>query len=268
MKRMIMKKKLLWSSTAWVLFIMLCLVGQASASQIPFGLDWRESIFVQEYWTDGKPQFCIATLTDQDIRLQVSRWHPGEPVEPLEVMSFSANTVKCMDAQPFLDKRYLEFQVLKGPRLGLLRPLALPPAGNEAKKVGVASYQNLNGSCRNSEITVEQEKLWFRSGEHVSLTLTPPAIKGKIIIKKESENKYLNDIWPDRILSSSLPIETKEDQIIIDSDRPLIKQAVHSIQWNFVAPTVETPTMFKISAQIKLAGQNWNCFVRAVLIKP
>lgn len=269
MKQTMMNIKRLRTSAVWVLIIVIGLASTAAASQIPIGLDWRESIFIQEYWVDGRPQYCVANMTDRDIRLQVSRWLPKQPLEPLGGMSLTANAIECKDAQPFLDQRYLDFQVLEGPRLGLLWAPAHPrPADGDDKNAAVTSYKGLNGACRDMGITLEQKQIWFKSGEHASLILTTPANNGKIMFIKHPEHKNLHQISPEKILSGSLPVKEKEDQMIIDTHQPFKHQAVHAIEWKFTAPAVKRPTLFKIEATIKFSGQIRGCFVRGVLIKP
>ena len=54
------------------LALALALPALGSASQIAIGLDWRQNVFVQEFWQEGKARFAIYNNRPEAIKLTVN----------------------------------------------------------------------------------------------------------------------------------------------------------------------------------------------------
>lgn len=262
-----MTRRVLLSLTAWVLATGLAFTGLARASQIPIGLDWRSDVSIQEYWVDGQPQYCLSNLRDKDVRITASRFHsPDAATAPLAHWSVPAGGILCADARPLLGERFLSMQMDETLRLGLLRG-PKQPQGQQTRPASVSSLQGLNGSCRDLGIILEQDQLWLTSGQEATLVLSVPAHKGMVIIPKSTDDD-LTVLVPRSVTCETLPVQTVEDQIFIDTDQPLRDQSRHSVQLHFTVPTVIAPAMGRFSAKIRISDVNWGCFVRGILIKP
>ena len=101
------------------LFLLLCVnTGGVSASQIPLGLDGRKQIFVQEYWLDGTPIYCVSNVGESDQVIQVLRWQSRTlPSLLLNDWDAPAGSVRCHDAGDYLSEWLLEFRLKDGARL-------------------------------------------------------------------------------------------------------------------------------------------------------
>lgn len=247
--------------------VMLCASGSLLAMQIPIGLDWRENIFIQEYWVHGKPSYCVANIKDKNITIKISRWVSfTEPSVPLTEWAHTAKQIRCFNAQQFVGERYLDFSVADGPRLGLLRGPVQPKSIENRSESSIKSVRGLNGSCRDLGIWIEHDALWIRGGKQAALTLLTSAHKGLIIFENGIETKHLNKIVPENAISTSLPIEVSKDRITIDTNDPSKEKTIHQVRLNFTAPFVKSPTIFQISAKVRISKQNQGCIVRGILV--
>ncbi len=238
------------------------------ASQIPLGIDARQLVFVQEYWKDGEPGYCIANAGNKDTVVQVSRWRSRQlPSVPLRAWPVPAGEVRCHEAGFLLGEWLLEFKKVDGPRLGLLRAPMKRPAGLTAHSP-VASYQGLNGSCRDREVWLEQDRLWLDPQGGAKLRLHLPADTGPVTFSPDAADWRLPPLPIAAAASDTLPVQVEGKRVSIGEAGPGTKKGPHWVRLSVAPVQVDRPSMFLLAGQRVIRGQGTQCFVRGVLVAP
>ncbi|QDU95892.1 hypothetical protein [Lignipirellula cremea] len=232
---------------------------QASAEIIGIGLDWRKNIFVQEYWSEGKPYYAIANKTDSDQTIVCVAYRgQAKLAGPWKA---PANSVVHVDASPLIGKDLVQFDLEGGSSLGLM---AAPPAPGDIPQAPVVSFDGLNGSGgRHTDIWVEQNATTFTSGKPVELRMQIPGTQGELMVKK-------GDLPAIEVVCDTLKVTPgKNGGFTLDFAKPTKAQDVHTVVLKFVAPTVKSPTMLTVDnwlwAQGKRGGHG---ITRGVVVEP
>ena len=135
----------------------------ASASQIAVGLDWRQNVFVQEFWQNGKPRYAIYNGRPEAIKLTVNDVRfgsvPGtEGFQAIEGKDLASWEVKgkgvvFVDA-PALPAgnglQFLRFRIADGPAAGRAHLPGRPrgPAARARSSAATGSTARAAGSGR------------------------------------------------------------------------------------------------------------------------
>ena len=265
--------------------LMLALPTLASGSQIAVGLDWRQNVFVQEFWQNGKARYAIYNAQPQAIKLAVSdvqflnvpgtesfQAHEGKELANWEVKSKS---VVFVDAPTALGRKglwYLRFRIVNGPRLGVLTFPAAPP---DLPKGKIVSGDGINGSGgRRQEVYYVQDALTFKSGGIIEVTLKLPANGETVTFKKQKGIDSPVEALITEAECPTLPIRAGKEEITIDTSEPLKAAAVHAVTLRFRSPTVNAPTMVVIDGWVSLpptvpgmAGGSYHV-VRGLIVQP
>jgi len=135
---------------------LVALPGLASASQIAVGLDWRQNVFVQEFWQEGQARYAIYNSRPEAIKVTVNevqfvnvpgtesfRAVEGKDLANWEVKGKSVVFVDAPMAPAGDVIRYLRFRFTDGPRLGVL---TFPVAPADLPKGKIVSCDGINGS--------------------------------------------------------------------------------------------------------------------------
>jgi len=251
-----------------VLSLILCfIVGAVSARQIPLGLDGRKQIFVQEYWLEGSPSYCVANAGKVDQVIQVSRWQ-SQALAPLQLNEWDApaGSVRCHDARQHLGEWLIDFRLQKGDRLGLLK--APKQAQGTLILPTVVSYQNLNAACAVSGMWMEQDRLWAKSGEPFSMVLHAALADGKIEFDKKGNQGQLPLLPLKKVTSTTFPVHMGDTSVVINVSESSGGQQSHRINLLFDIPQVSKPTMMRVSGRREISDQGWQCFVYGVMLEP
>lgn len=231
----------------------------AQADVIGIGLDWRKNIFVQEYWSEGKPFYAIANKTDTDQTLTCLAYQGKAKLsDPWKV---PAHSVVHVDASALVGKDLLQFDLASGGSLGLM---ASPTTPKEFPKAPIVSYDGLNGSGgRHADIWVEQDAKTFESGKPVELRIQIPSDRAELIVKK-------GELDAIEVSSESLPVAPgKDDSFTLDFSKPVKPQEVHTVVLKFTAPEVETATSLTIDTWLWAKGKKGgHGITRGIVIEP
>lgn len=236
------------------------------ADTIGVGLDWRKNIFLQEYWQAGKPRYLIANLGKDPVKVAVYEWKARKKGDKLAgPWEIKAKDVADVDAAPLKDQGLMQFEV-GDDFLGLL---AGPKAPEQKKKKTIFSYEGLNGSGgRYNDIWYEQEKLDTNSEGVITVDLVLEGPKGIITFKKAKSIEQLPEALIQEARSETLPIQSTDAEIKIDTTKPTKDATPHRITLKFKAPKVEGPTLAAIDAWVALSQGGGFHAIRGVLVKP
>lgn len=265
--------------------LVLVLPSLASASQIAIGLDWRQSVFVQEFWQDGKARYAIYNGRPDAIKIAVSDVQfvnvPGtesfRAIEGKDRGSWEVNGkgLVLVDAPlaPAGDGlRYLRFRIVDGPRLGVL---TFPVAPANLPKGKIVSCDGINGSGgRRQDVCYEQDSLTFKSDGIIEVKLKLPAGGETISFKKKKTIDNPTEALISEAECATLPIQVGKEEITIDTSKPIKAAPVHMITLRFKAPRADAPTMVVIDGWVSIpstvpgiAGGGYHA-IRGVIVQP
>lgn len=267
------------------LVLVLSLPALASASQIAVGLDWRQNVFVQEFWQDGKARYAIYNGRPKAIKLAINdvqfvnvagtesfRAVEGKELASWEVKGKSVMFVDAPKAAVGGGLRFLRFRIADGPRLGVL---TFPVAPADSPKGKIVSCDGINGSGgRQAKVCYEQDSLTFKSDGIIEMKLKLPARGETITFKKKKGTDHLAEALISEAVSETLPIQAGKEAITIDTGKPLKAAALHIVTLRFRAPKVDAPTMVAIDGWVSLPstipgtrGGGYHA-IRGVIVQP
>lgn len=267
------------------LALVLALPAFANASQIAVGLDWQHQVFVQEIWQQGKARYVIYNARPNKIKLAVSevlfvnvpatesfRAIDGQELAGWVVESKDMILVDAPPAPANDSLRYLRFRIVDGPRLGLL---SYPTAPADLPKGKIVSYVGVNGSGgRRFDAFYEQEPFTFESNGTIEVKLTLPAHGETVTFHKKQGTAHLSEAIISSAECATLPIQSDNEKITIDTSNPLKAAMVHTVTLRFTAPKVDALTMAAIDGWVSLpatmAGTSGGSYhlVRGLMIQP
>lgn len=267
------------------LSLVFALPALASASQIAVGLDWRQNVFVQEIWQQGKARYAIFNSRPQALKLAVNDVQfenvPGtesfRAVEGKELASWEVESRKVV----FVDApkapaggglRFLRFRIVDGPRLGVL---TFPVAPADLPKGKIVSCDGINGSGgRRQNVCYEQDSLSFKSGGIIEVKLKLPAGGKTVTFKKQKGIDNPAEALISAAECATLPIQSGKEEIVIDTSKPLKAAEVHTVTLRFRAPRVNAPTMVVVDGWVSIpptvpgtTGGGYHV-VRGVIVQP
>lgn len=264
-----------------ILTLVLALPTLANASQIAIGLDWRQNVFVQEFWQDGKPRYAIYNSRPGAIKITVNDVQfvtlPGtesfQAVEGKERANWEVKGkgvafVDAPTAPASARLQYLRFRIADGPRLGVLT-FPVPPA--DLPKGKIVSCDGINGSGgRRQNVCYEQDALTFKSDGIIEVKLKLPAVSFR---KKKSIDNPAEALISEAECAT-LPIQASAEAIVIDVSKPLKAVAMHTVTLRFRAPNVDAPTMVVIDGWVSTppmvpgtTGGGYHV-IRGVIVRP
>jgi hypothetical protein len=270
---------------ALTLSLVLALPALASASQIAVGLDWRQNVFVQEFWQEGKARYAIYNSRPEAIKLTVNAVQfanvPGtETFRAVEGKDLSSWEVKSkgvvfVDAPmaPGGDRlRFLRFRITDGPRLGVL---TFPVAPADMPKDKIVSCDGMNGSGgRQQKVCYQQDSLTFTSDGIIEVKLNMPAGGETITFQRGKGTDNPAEALIKDAECATLPIQDDKAAIVIDTSKPLKAAVVHIMTLRFKAPKVNAPTMVVIDGWVSIpstvpgaSGGGYHV-IRGVIVQP
>ena len=267
------------------LALVLALPPLASASQIAVGLDWRQNVFVQEFWQEGKARYAIYNGRVEAIKLTVNdvqfvnipktesfRAVEGKDLAGWEIKGKSVVFVDAPKAPGGDGLRFLRFRIADGARLGVL---TFPVAPADLPKGKIVSCDGINGSGgRQQKVCYEQDALTFKSEGIIEVKLKLPAGGETVTFKKAKSMDNPVESLISEAECATLPIQAGKEEIMIDTSKPLKAAAVHVVTLRFRAPRVDAPTMVVIDGWVSLPpsipgtkGGGYHV-IRGVIVQP
>jgi hypothetical protein len=233
----------------------------ASADVIGVGLDWREKVFVQEFWKEGKAHYAVFNDSPAAVSLSVHPRKGGAALAgpwKLEPKGFLE-----VEAAALVGKGLIEFKLEGGKSLGLLDAPTEPPAAVAKEKNPVANV-GLNGSGgRQANLWTEQDAVSFAAGGKVELRLLLPTGAGTLM--------YDAAKLPGMELSSeTLDIQRDGDKIKIDLAKPKTAKERHTLVLRFPASTEEKPQprLVVVDGWLSTPGGGGHGVTRGVIVVP
>jgi hypothetical protein len=255
--------------------LLLGLPGLSNASQILIGLDWRQNVFIQEYWQDGKPRYAIYNNRAENLKITVSDLRfvtpPGterfQAVEGKELASweFKGKGVLFVDAPMVPAGHYLRFRIAGGAQLGTL---SSPTSPTNLPKGKIVSNDGINGSgSRRQNVVYQQDALTFKSDGVIEVQLRLSAGGETITFKKTKGTETPVEALISEARCETLSIKDTNEAITIDVSKPLKEAAVHTVTLKFKAPKVDTSSMAVIDGWVTVGGGGYH-LIRGVVLQP
>ena len=241
----------------------------AHASKIPLGINSRHDVFVQQVWHGDTPLLCLANRTDKDQTLQVLQWQSRTvPAVPLLQWKMAAGSVRCHDASTLAGDSLLEFSLVGGERLGLMRAASGPPMDNADPGVFV-SYQGPNGVCPTPGTWTEQPSLWLKGGQTAPLALTTTSTDRDVLIEFSVDSGLnLPHVQVRSATSQTLEIIQENQRLSIKGAPGMDASNIPRVQLELELPEVTQPTMMLLSGRTRILVDGWQCFLWGVLVEP
>ena len=223
----------------------------------------RKQIFVQEIYKEGVPHYVIANLGHDEATLTLFEGRTDTVLAgPWKI---AGKSVEVKEIKNLIDKQLVTFKLPDGTALGML----IAPSEEKPDKKAIVSYYGLNGSGgKQVSQWIEQKTETVKGGEVLEVTLKLPAKVGTIRFGADAENENIRSISPFEVVSTSLPVATKDKSFDIDTQKPLKAEALHTVTLRFRVPNVETPTMFMINGQQKLPKGGGMGITRGIAVQP
>jgi hypothetical protein len=263
----------------------LTLPALASASQIGVGLDWRQNVFVQEFWQEGKARYAIYNGRPEAIKVTVNdvqfttvpgtesfRAVEGKDLATWEIKGKEVMFVDAPPAPAGNGLRFLRFRIGDGPRLGVLM---YPTAPADLPKGKIVSCDGINGSGgRQPKVGYEQDTLTFKSDGTIEVKLRLPAGGETVTFKKKKGTDNPVEALISEAECATLPIQAGKEEITIDTAKPIKAAEAHIVTLRFKAPPVEAPSMVVIDGWVALPpsipgtrGGGYHV-IRGVIVQP
>lgn len=248
-----------------VVSVWLMVTAPATASRLPLGLDIRAGVYVQEILQGARPYLCVSNQTANPQLLQVARWRSRQlSAIPIVRWPVSAGESRCHDASSLTAQSLLEFSLVGGKRLGLLRAPGAP-AAQATDPAALASVQGLNGTCPTPGTWIEQPTLWLQGGTTAEVTLfTTVTSDGTRIELPVDSGLSLPQLQIRSVTSSSLVVNREGQRFVIRTRTP----GLHRAQITLDVAHVNMPSMYLLSGRKSIADSGWQCFVRGILFGP
>jgi hypothetical protein len=258
----------------------LALPAVVSATQIGIGLDWRQNVFVQEFWQEGKARYAIYNGRPEAIKLtagevqfvKVAGTESFRAVEGKDLGSWEVKEkrVVFVDAprSPVSDGfRFLRFRIADGPHLGML---TFPAAPADLPKGKIVTCDGINGSGgRQQKACYEQDSLTFKSGGIIEVRLKLPAGGETVMFKKGKGTENPAEALISEAECATLPIQATKEAIAIDTRNPVKAAVVHIVTLRFRAPKTDAPTMVVIDGWVSMPPTDAGYHaVRGVIVQP
>jgi hypothetical protein len=235
----------------------------ASASQIGVGLDWRQGVFVQEFWQEGKARYAIYNSRPEAIKLTVNdvqfvnlpgtesfRAIEGKDLASWEVKGKGVVFVDAPKAAAGDGLRFLRFRFANGPPLGVL---TIPSAPADLPKGKIVSCDGINGSGgRQQKVCYQQDSLTFKSDGIIEVKLRLLAGRETVTFKKAKGTDNPVEALISEAECATLPIQAGKESITIDLSKPLKAADLHIVTLRFRAPRVDAPTMVVIDGCVSI----------------
>ncbi len=241
----------------------------AAASRIPLGINSSHGIFVQEIWQGNRPFLCLANRSGKDRVVQVSRWRSRQvPADPLLQWELDVDSAHCYDASSLAAEWLLEFKLVDGEWLGLLKAPRMPAAKAEDPSA-FSSFLGPNSRCPTPGTWVEQSSLWLKAGELADLTLQTTVRSSDALMEFPVDSGLnLPHLQIKSATSSSLVVKNEDQRFSIKAGRRATMPTVHRAQLVIDVPPVTEPTMYLLSGRKRIASDGWQCFIRGILVEP
>lgn len=249
------------------------------ASQIVMGITGN-SIFLQEYWAEGKPFYAIANLTGQrgQIVLRASSVHDDgvhftdkEYGSTLLNFSAAADTVVFLESQVATNMKgslnsrtiHLIDVLLNDKTVGCLKPRSTPEQ-TIACKVMTDANMNYWGGGADGSVWFEQESMIWKGNRDISITLAivtnsgdvgfgPYDQLGKFIASdpKMGSGNYTYDLpvpllLPRKATCASLNVSENDGVYSVNSNAPS-PERVNKVVLTFHTPKVTRTTPVIVS---------------------
>src|SRR5262249_33857483 len=191
------------------LFALLLACQGARAELVPFGLDWRRNVFVQEYWEKQTPYYMIANLRNRPAMIVVREWARKQRKLPLLAGPWEvpANSVRKFSAVKLKQSWTLKWELQDGIELGITRPPGLPPPKSLTGLI--SSHAGLNSSGV-SAFWCAQKKPVYKAGETIEVQLPVSRSKGKFVFKSQGSetetDDRLTETFVKRVVCPTLPV--------------------------------------------------------------
>lgn len=247
----------------------------SSASQIAIGLDWRQNVFIQEYWQDGKARYAIFNNREEKLKVTVSGVQfvtpPGterfQAVEGKEFASweFKGKGVLFVDAPTAPAGHYLRFRIASGAQLGTLTS---PVSPADLPKGKIVSNDGINASGgRRQNVLVVQDSLTFKSDGVIEVTLKLPAGGEVLTFKKTKSMDTPVEALISEASCKTLTIKDTKEAITIDTSKPVKEAPIHTVTLKFKAPKVDAATMVVIDGWVTMGAGGYH-LIRGVVLEP
>jgi hypothetical protein len=253
----------------------------ANASQIAVGLDWRQNVFVQEFWQDGKARYAIYNLRPEAITLTLNdvqfvnvagtegfRAVEGKELARWEIKGKGLRVVDAPKVAVDGGLRFLRFRMAVRASLGVLSPPAAPAPLPKGK---IVSFDGMNGSGgRHQKVCYEQDSLTFKSEGIIEVKLKLPAEGETVTFKKTKSLDVPVEALISEARCDTLAIQNTKEKITIDASKPLKVLPVHTVTLRFKAPRTDVPMMAVIDGWLATepGGRAGYHVIRAVVVQP
>src|SRR5438309_1505248 len=95
------------------MLLSLAMLRPVSANTIGLGIDWREKVYIQEYWQGGVPFYAISNLRPETVKITVTRYSGAKGNATKEALAgpweVKPNSVLQVEARNLMGKGMLEF---------------------------------------------------------------------------------------------------------------------------------------------------------------
>ena len=270
------------------LAVLVSAAAQTVAS-LATGVRGSEGLYIQEYWQDDVPKFAVHNARDDTLVVTVRRVTMGarrhvpqgavvmitpptrEVTDTLAIWWLEPKGVTLLPAVGIPDEPVRHAQLAglyaDGVGVGIWADAGIHPPGPKSR---IVTYASLNVPGRRSlEAWVEQDRLWFESGEQFDLDFMLAGGSGVFELRHGGTWQSIPRVVVVGARCATLQVTELENTIEIDALNVSENGKLHRVSVSCVAPQVERPTMVCVGGILHVhPGRVTEALDRGILVRP
>jgi hypothetical protein len=245
--------------------LLLPFFGHAQADLIGLGIS-GDRIYVQEYWSEGKPYYRIINFAEGEIAIGLVA-PGGKKTGPWKIPARGHQSIPAPLGKPG-GQGYVVFE-LNGREVGALPPAVDVNVPNEKGEATCMGYGGNGG--QNANFWMVQAKSSYYGGDVIEVAFLIRAGEGGLQIYRKDDDRLPRGqmfLTPIDVTCETLNVQKDEDKFIVSLAAPKKDAAWHRVTARFQAPVVRTMKAGVVMGHYLRAGGGSGALARCIVLQP
>jgi hypothetical protein len=244
--------------------LFLVLVGQARADLTALGVSPSEPIYVQEFWSSGKPYYRILNFAEKEVAIGLTA-PDGTRTGPWKIPAHDHRAIPAPIAKPGVTG-YVLLQ-RDETRVGALPP---PVDRNVPEEKGELTCMGYNGNGgQYPNVWMLQKQSTFQAGDVIEMTFLLKATDGGLRLTRTDDDRLPHGqffLEPIDVASETLTVKKEDKQFAIDCSAPRKNADWHRVTVRFQAPRVRAMKAGVVMGHYYSASGSGGALARSVVL--
>lgn len=240
----------------------------ANGSLIGLGLPWDQGLFIQEFWSQGRPSYAVANTTATAATLTLADWKGAAGRVLLGPWQIGAHSVEIHDVSGLVGGQpgALIAVMRAGELFGLLRaPAAFTlPVGFSG---GVITVEGLNGTGdRNVAIYGAQPAAFVPADQSVDVRFSVPGPLQTVSLGEASPTSDMPVMQIREARGATLSVDRVGSGLVV-ATRGQTEGVPRDIELTLHAPAVSGQAMATLLGRVRTAAGGGFAFARGFVVR-